>query len=558
MNRQKTLIIGIDGICWEYLNPLLQTNKLPNLSKIITKGSKGIARSTLPPISAVAWSSFMTGKDPVNHGILDWCTKNPKNNTFRPVYASDRRGKAFWRYLTENGYQVGVYNLPLTYPPEEGTRFFFSGFDSPANLNKRVRPQELFEPLLQKYGAGFLQIPDKNLPMQDSGQRQFINLYIEHINKQTLVALELMEKYDLDVLVINFMILDHTSHRLKDFSLVEEGIMAVDKNLGKFLERYPGANYILFSDHGSIRINKILFIYNWLEQIGLIELNEEKRQEEKIHAIIKELLKTKLKIGGNAEKIARNLIIKTLRLLPEQKYNNAVKQLSQKVPYALYDLNDIINLKNSKVQYVSIGCQGFYLNVRSPENPEGVIKSKQEYQEVLDYLSEELQKLRLPDSDRLIFDRLVKKQELPEGPYKYRAPDLIAHSAKLPIYFTTLSFVHNDDSVKDSMFYDSEVLRYYGGHTDNGICVFAGKDFNRGLEVEIDLKDVPAIILYLLKVPIPDDFDGKVNTSIFKQNFLNNNPILNQHAKVDELKESTISEEEEEMIKQRLVDLGYM
>ena len=97
------------------------------------------------------------------------------------------------------------------------------------------------------------------------GQKLYTNLYIEHINKQTFVSLDLIKKYQTDVFIINFMIIDHMSHRIKDYNLIEEAIIAVDKNIGKLVLQYPEANYVIFSDHGSIRINHILFIYNWLE-----------------------------------------------------------------------------------------------------------------------------------------------------------------------------------------------------------------------------------------------------------------------------------------------------
>jgi len=238
MKKKCTFAIGIDGACWEYIDPLIKSEKLPNIKRLITNGRRGITKSTLPHISSVAWSSFITGKDPKNNGIFDWCVKKDNSQQFRPVYSEDRVGKPFWHYLSESGLRVGIYNIPLTFPPEKVNGFFISGFDSPADGSRRTFPREIYEKYSLKYGKSFLYPSDRELTKTELGQQKYIAEYIEHINKQTLVALELIETYKIDVFIINYMIVDHSNHRIRDFTLVEKAIRAVDHNIGKFLEKY--------------------------------------------------------------------------------------------------------------------------------------------------------------------------------------------------------------------------------------------------------------------------------------------------------------------------------
>jgi predicted AlkP superfamily phosphohydrolase/phosphomutase len=64
----KLLVIGLDGASFNVLDPLIEKGYLPNLSKLIFEGSRADLETTFPPITAVAWSSFMTGKNPRKHG----------------------------------------------------------------------------------------------------------------------------------------------------------------------------------------------------------------------------------------------------------------------------------------------------------------------------------------------------------------------------------------------------------------------------------------------------------------------------------------------------------
>lgn len=75
----KTLILGLDGGTFEIIDPLIKQNKLPNLSYLIKNGCHGILKSTIHPITAPAWTSFMTGVNPGKHGIYDFSIKLPRS-----------------------------------------------------------------------------------------------------------------------------------------------------------------------------------------------------------------------------------------------------------------------------------------------------------------------------------------------------------------------------------------------------------------------------------------------------------------------------------------------
>ncbi|MEO0295367.1 MAG: alkaline phosphatase family protein, partial [candidate division WOR-3 bacterium] len=68
----KVCVIGIDGATFKIIDPLCKKGKLKAISNLIKEGKKYELETTIPPLTPSAWSSFMTGKNPGKHGILDF------------------------------------------------------------------------------------------------------------------------------------------------------------------------------------------------------------------------------------------------------------------------------------------------------------------------------------------------------------------------------------------------------------------------------------------------------------------------------------------------------
>ncbi len=69
---EKLLVIGLDGGTFTLLRPWMAEGNLPNLAGLAATGVSGVLESTCPPLTAPAWSSFMTGMNPGKHGIFDF------------------------------------------------------------------------------------------------------------------------------------------------------------------------------------------------------------------------------------------------------------------------------------------------------------------------------------------------------------------------------------------------------------------------------------------------------------------------------------------------------
>src|SRR5260370_24913864 len=71
---KRIVILGFDGMDPQLTERFIKQGKRPNLARLRERGSFHPLATTLPPISPVAWSSFLTGVNPGKHNIYDFLT----------------------------------------------------------------------------------------------------------------------------------------------------------------------------------------------------------------------------------------------------------------------------------------------------------------------------------------------------------------------------------------------------------------------------------------------------------------------------------------------------
>jgi predicted AlkP superfamily phosphohydrolase/phosphomutase len=150
--KTKLIVLGIDGMDPGFVER--HWDALPNLRALRDQGYFGRLRTTTPPQSPVAWSTFITGLDPDQHGIYDFVHRNPVtlqpfsslSKTEEPRFvlpigpyllplssshiSSLRHGTPFWRTLSDDGVAVMVQHIPTNYPPEKAGKGL-SGMGTP-------------------------------------------------------------------------------------------------------------------------------------------------------------------------------------------------------------------------------------------------------------------------------------------------------------------------------------------------------------------------------------------------------------------------------------------
>jgi predicted AlkP superfamily phosphohydrolase/phosphomutase len=534
MNRAKTIVIGIDGGCWEYINPLMKHNRLPNIKELMDKGIYGRLNSTIPPISPVAWSSFVTGQKPYKHGIMDWFMREDDNN-FRTANANDRKSVSFWNYLNKGGVKVGVVNIPMTYPAEEIHGFFISGFDSPSGSPRKVYPMKILnESKTNPKLNSLLNAPSWEIATKEKRFDDFASLYFQYIKTQTEVSMDLIRQYDVDVFIINYMVCDHFNHYMRDFSYVEKGLEIIDACIGEIKGRYDEANFIVISDHGSCRYEKIFLISDWLKSIGFIEFKNDKYLDEMFESFVSTIALRHKNLKGiwkltNTLRSAPRIVKKFLLL--------AVKYYREEI---YFSNENIIDREKSKILFYSPLGRAFYF-----------------YNDAdCKAFCDELTKLKNPIDNKSLVNKIYFKDEICYGQSNH-SPDLIALFDPRIKCNTNLFSINSSSNFAEVKSFTG----HYGGHTEKGIYVFSGTCFKcGGFSSDLNIYDIPALILYLNNISIPDTFDGTVPFPLLQEDFVSDNPLSYQKslAKEKDGKLSPLTAETEEEIKQQLINLGYL
>lgn len=152
---KRAVIIGFDGMDPVLVERFIKSGKLPNLARLRETGTFRSLATTLPPISPVAWSSFLTGANPGKHNIYDFLTPDrerylPELSSARvqgprrvlrlgryeiplgrPRISQRRKSTPFWHYLANAGISCSIIRVPITFPPEKFPGILLSGMCVP-------------------------------------------------------------------------------------------------------------------------------------------------------------------------------------------------------------------------------------------------------------------------------------------------------------------------------------------------------------------------------------------------------------------------------------------
>jgi len=140
---KRLVILGLDGLEHTLVDRFMAEGKMPNLLRLKERGGFRLLGTTTPPLSPVAWSSFLTGVNPGKHNIYDFLNTDRRNYTpylssvdirpptktlklgqyviplNKPDIHLQRKGKPFWNTLGEHGIFTSIIRVPITWPPEK-------------------------------------------------------------------------------------------------------------------------------------------------------------------------------------------------------------------------------------------------------------------------------------------------------------------------------------------------------------------------------------------------------------------------------------------------------
>lgn len=144
MQANKVLVIGIDGVSYDLLGSFLARGLMPNLSRIVREGSLRRMNSTIPEVSSTAWTTFMTGMNPGNHGIFGFMDFENRSRKIYFPNSESIQSPTLWETLGKYDKKSIVINLPSTYPARPIHGILTAGFVA-IDLKKATYPEAAYD-----------------------------------------------------------------------------------------------------------------------------------------------------------------------------------------------------------------------------------------------------------------------------------------------------------------------------------------------------------------------------------------------------------------------------
>lgn len=117
-NNTQVFVLGWDAADWKFINPLLDSGKMPALQRVIEAGVMGNIMTIDPPLSPILWTSIATGKYGDQHGVLNFVEPSAETGKRIPISVLSRKVRAIWNILTHEGYKTHLIGWWPSYPAE--------------------------------------------------------------------------------------------------------------------------------------------------------------------------------------------------------------------------------------------------------------------------------------------------------------------------------------------------------------------------------------------------------------------------------------------------------
>src|SRR5438128_307849 len=141
-SAKRVALIGLDGSPYTLARRFVEDGTMPRMAELSRRGTLRQMDTSIPDISSVAWTSFMTGANPGRHGVYGFLDLQP--NSYKIYFPNSRhiQSETLWDIAGRAGRRSIVINVPSTYPARPLNGALVSGFVA-IDLNKATYPPEL-------------------------------------------------------------------------------------------------------------------------------------------------------------------------------------------------------------------------------------------------------------------------------------------------------------------------------------------------------------------------------------------------------------------------------
>lgn len=483
----RALVLGLDGAEWSVIHAL----GLPNLSRLAKEGLAGPLRSTTPPMTLPAWTSFLTGVNPGQHGIFDFTRRVPGQYRVEFRNATHLRVPTLLQHLSGLGGRVASIAVPGTWPPQPLNGLVIAGFDSPVATtatHAHAWPPARYAELCRQFGP--LHYADFPESRPSSGWHALAHqrLLAEIDRKEALCAHLLREEWDLFMVVFGES--DTAAHhfwRYYDpksprYASGLDTLAAVYRRLDAAVGRLAAQadRVCIASDHGfGGASGEVLYLNRFLQAQGWLHMGGPS--------------------GEGLRQLALGLPVEALvRRLPPALLGRAESQIR----YGAIDFSRT-RAWSDELSYAPT----LHLNVRGRE-PQGLVARDA----AILALTKLLHQWQIRGQP--VVRRVWRREELYAGPAIEDAPDLVLELEEVDGYSRVLLPSGRAKPGQDWRALTSaehqggKGLGTNGTHRADGVLILSGRGISPG-KIHADITDPLPTLIERLGAPLPAWVEGR-------------------------------------------------
>ncbi len=283
------LVLALDALDPDLLARFQGEGRLPTLGKLQETGRFGRLRSSSPPVSIPAWSTFLTGVGPGRHGLFDFTRLEGGRVRFQN--AADRGVPTLIELADRGGHRVCSIGLPTTYPvPALERGAVLAGFDSPftgAPDPRALTPMDLWKRARRRgVDLDAATIPEGR--KRQGWHRRAAKALLRSIDRRVAQTLYVMSEGPWDLVLVHFQAADtaghhffryfdpasprHDPHHPERARVLPDVYDALDRAVKRLVHACPtGTDVVVVSDHGmGPASDRVCHLNRWLEEEGLL------------------------------------------------------------------------------------------------------------------------------------------------------------------------------------------------------------------------------------------------------------------------------------------------
>jgi len=278
--KKRVCVIGLDGVPHPLLLNLCKKGIMPSFGKLIDSGHLHKMKASLPEISSVSWTNFMTGSNSGSHGIFGFTDFKKNSYDLRFPNFLDIKKDTFWDNLGKQKKKCIIINQPSTYPARKINGTLISGFVA-IDLAKAVYPIS-FKSSLEQMGY---QIDIDTFRSREN--HEFLWKELHNTLKGRQRAFHSLWKEDWDYFEFVITGTDRLQHFLWNayedenhiyhqsffdyYSQIDQVINEIVTSFRKLTASDEGL--YLLSDHGFTAIEQEVYLNAWLKKEGYLKFN---------------------------------------------------------------------------------------------------------------------------------------------------------------------------------------------------------------------------------------------------------------------------------------------